>query len=47
MIPTLILVLIVLVIPVFFIAVLVISAYNKLVSLRNRFKTPTHKSMCS
>src|SRR5947207_7945312 len=38
MLPTLIIVLVVLVIPVFFIAVLAISAYNKLVALRNRFK---------
>src|SRR5436190_596804 len=38
MFPTLIIVLVVLVIPVFFIAVLAISAYNKLVSLRNRYK---------
>ena len=38
MLPTLIIVLVVLVIPVFFIAVLAISAYNKLVSLRNRYK---------
>src|SRR5256885_4573154 len=38
MIPTLFIVLIVLVVPVFFIAVLVIGGYNKLVSLRNRFK---------
>src|SRR6267143_6124288 len=35
---TLFIVLIVLVIPVFFIAVIAISAYNKLVSLRNRYK---------
>src|SRR6478609_4905826 len=38
MMPILIIVLVVLVIPVFFIAVLAISAYNKLVSLRNRYK---------
>jgi len=38
MLPTLIIVLVVLVIPLFFIAVMVISAYNKLVSLRNRYK---------
>src|ERR1044072_2747223 len=38
MMPTLIIVLVVLVIPVFFIAVLAISAYNKLVTLRNRYK---------
>ena len=36
--PVIFIVLIVLVIPVFFIAVMVISAYNKLVSLRNRYK---------
>src|SRR3954452_6740850 len=38
MLKVLMLVVIVLVIPVFFIAVMVISAYNKLVSLRNRYK---------
>jgi len=38
MIPTLFIVLIVLVVPVFFIAVLVIGGYNKLVTMRNRFK---------
>src|SRR5438046_8644554 len=38
MLPTLIIVLVVLVIPVFFIAVLAISAYNRLVALRNRYK---------
>jgi len=38
MFTTLFIVLIVLVIPVFFIAVIAISAYNKLVSLRNRYK---------
>ena len=38
MLPTLFIVLIVLVIPIFFIAVLAISAYNKLIALRNRFK---------
>src|SRR3954471_10316917 len=38
MIPVILIVLIVLVIPVFFIAVMVISSYNKLVSLRNRYK---------
>ena len=38
MMPILIIVVVVLVIPVFFIAVLAISAYNKLVTLRNRFK---------
>src|SRR5438046_4299449 len=38
MLPTLIIVLVVLVIPVFFIAVLAIGAYNRLVALRNRYK---------
>src|SRR5438874_7152936 len=38
MFTTLFIVLIVLVIPVFFVAVIAISAYNKLVSLRNRYK---------
>src|SRR5258706_15830844 len=38
MFTTLFIVLIVLVIPVFFIAVIAVSAYNKLVSFRNRFK---------
>src|SRR5881275_2611302 len=38
MFTTLFIVLIVLVIPVFFIAVIAISAYNKLVSFRNRYK---------
>ncbi len=38
MLPTLIIILVVLVVPVFFIAVFVVGAYNKLVSLRNRFK---------
>src|SRR5436189_1363458 len=38
MFTTLFIVLIVLVIPLFFIAVLAIGAYNKLVSLRNRYK---------
>src|ERR1044071_3447346 len=38
MMPILIIVLAVLVIPVFFIAVFAISAYNKLVTLRNRYK---------
>src|SRR6266513_5210097 len=38
MFTTLFIVLIVLVIPVFFIAVIAVSAYNKLVSLRNRYK---------
>lgn len=38
MMPTLFVVLIVLVVPLFFIVVLAISAYNKLVALRNRFK---------
>src|SRR6266571_4005212 len=38
MFTTLFIVLIVLVIPVFFIAVIAVSAYNKLVSFRNRYK---------
>src|ERR1043165_1858218 len=38
MMPILIIVLVVLVIPVFFIAVFAIGAYNKLVTLRNRYK---------
>jgi LemA protein len=38
MLPTLLILLIVLVVPLFFIAVFAIGAYNKLVGLRNRFK---------
>src|SRR5256885_5060912 len=38
MFTTLFIVLIVLVIPVFFIAVIAVSAYNKLVTMRNRYK---------
>jgi len=38
MLPTLIIVLVVLVVPLFFIAVFVASIYNRLVALRNRYK---------